>query len=122
MANGMITLSKGPILRYIQDPKNPDVIIDLRHMLVVAYYGPSVGNSVEVIQGWNDEPSAYDHQDYYSNQLGYDFYHNYGSSVSSEPGRFLEFLNDFLTQPTNGSGLSNRSRNTNPALVNQRCP
>ena len=122
LAGGLISLSKGPILRYIRDPQNPEIFIDLRHMLVVGYYGPGVGNSVEVTQGLGGQPSAFDHQDYYSNQLGYDFYYNYGSSVASEPGRFLEFLNEFLTSPTSGRGIPNRSRNTSPALVNQRCP
>lgn len=122
LAHGMVSLSMGPTLRYIRDPQNPDVFIDLRHMLVVAYYGPAAGNSVEVFQSEDGQASAFDHQDYYSNQLGYDFYNNYGSSVASEPGKFTELLEHFLTQPTSYRGVPNRSRNTDPALVNQRCP
>ncbi len=103
-------------MRYIQDPLNSSVIIDLRHMLVVAYYGPKAGNSVEIFQGIGNQPSAYDHQDYFSNELGYNFYNIYGSVFATNPQRFVELLQTFLLD------ANARSRNSNPTLIQQRCP
>ena len=117
-----LDLSLGPIIRYIYDPLNPDVVIDLRHMLSVAYYGPGAGNSVELMQGWGGQASAYDHQDYYSNQLGYKFYRIYGSLFASQPSHFTQLLSDFLTGHASPRGSVHRSRNTDPAMINQRCP
>lgn len=111
-----IDMSMGPITRYIQDPLNPNIIIDLRHMLTVAYYGPAFGNSVEVIEGLGGHPGSYDHQDYFSNQLGYDFYSNYKSRIDANPSYFAYYLSDYLKD------VSLRTHNTDPAAIKQRCP
>ncbi|TYZ05771.1 hypothetical protein FY528_20940 [Hymenobacter lutimineralis] len=118
----MISLPYGPSIRYIRDPQNPDVIIDLRHMLVVAYQGPFAGNSIEIIQGMGSEQSAYDHQDYFSNSLGYRFYELYISQIRAQPSSFTSLVVQFLTQPQSQSGASHRTRNNDPNLINQRCP
>ena len=112
----MVTLPLGPTVRCIQDPLNPSVTIDLRHMLVVAYHGPLFGNSVEIMQGLGGLASAYDHQDYFSNQLGYDFYNQYGNQISANPTAFAAFVQQFLMD------RAGRSRNTDPDLIKQRCP
>ena len=119
---GILDLPLGPNMRYIHDPLNPDVIIDLRHMLAVAYYGQGAGNSLEMIQYTGNEPSAYDHQDYFSNNLGYDFYRIYGSSFASQPSLFVTLLQEFLTKQQSSLGTPHRTRNTDPGLINQRCP
>ncbi|TGE20041.1 hypothetical protein [Hymenobacter elongatus] len=111
-----VNLAMRPTIRYIRDPLNPDSIIDRRHMLAVAYYGMGVGNTVEVFQAAGAHPSAYDHQDYFSNQMGYDFFYYYGTSLTSKWPRFIELLQEFLMDP------NKRSRNSNPCLINQRCP
>lgn len=111
-----VSLPRGPSVRYIQDPLNPSVVIDLRHMLVVAYHGSFFGNSVEIMQGLGSLSSAYDHQDYFSNQLGYDFYNQYSNQISANPTAFASFVQRFLLDRTG------RSRNTNPDLIRQRCP
>lgn len=116
------TLPYGPRIRYIRDPLNPDIVIDLRHMLVVGPQGEIIGNSLEIIQGMSNDPavnsSAYNHQDYYSNQLGYDFTRAYGADFGPQGLgiNYIFYLKSYLTNP------SYRSRNVNPVLVNQRCP
>ena len=112
----MVTLPMGPIVRYIQNPLNPSVVIDLRHMLVVAYHGSLFGNSVEIMQGLGGLTSAYDHQDYFSNQLGYDFYGQYDNQISANPTAFAAFVQQFLLD------RAGRSRNTDPDLIKQRGP
>jgi len=111
-----ISMSMGPNMRYIQDPLNPDVVIDLRHMLTVAYYGYAFGNSVEVIEGLGGHPGSYDHQDYFSNQLGYDFYRNYKDRIDTNPSYFAYYLSDYLKD------ASLRSPNTDPVAIDKQCP
>lgn len=105
----------GPNIRYITDPLVPSAVIDLRHMLVIGYYGAVVGNSVEMLQWVALNESGMDHQDYYSNQLGYDFYNQYGTDIKHNPSGFLDYLITFLYS-------GNRSALNNPSRVKSRCP
>lgn len=106
----------GPTIRYIRDPLNPDIIIDLRHMLVIGEYGRVVGESLEVAQWITLQESGINDQDYYSNQLGYDFYAEYGTAIQFNPTAFVDYLITFLNDPTNRAPL------TNPTIINTRCP
>ncbi|WP_405206218.1 RHS repeat-associated core domain-containing protein [Aquimarina sp. LLG6339-5] len=70
--------SGGPFYRYIRHP-NGKRVIDVRHALYVGIRGTDVGLVGEVVQwfqessGKSSETSAFDPQDFYSNQLGRDF-------------------------------------------------
>lgn len=87
----------GPRIRYIQDPINPDAVIDLRHMLVVGKKGEFIGNSVELGQSAAGMSSGANYQDYYSNYLGYQFYKVYGNKLKQNSRKFAQYLYDFLT-------------------------
>jgi hypothetical protein len=63
---------KGPIKRYVINPKDGNVM-DMRHVMVVGYgYGNPFGDVIEHIQNLHPStrPSAFDPQDYYSNDIG----------------------------------------------------
>jgi hypothetical protein len=111
---GLESQPGGPTIRYIVDPLNPKVIIDLRHMLVIGYYGKIVGESVEVFQWLSNNESGMDHQDYYSNQLGYTFYTKYGQAIRTNPREFLSFLVTFLNSPWERDSLNHPN--------NVKCP
>ncbi|MFY0626017.1 MAG: hypothetical protein JXR07_06975 [Reichenbachiella sp.] len=90
----------GPNIRYISDPLNPNIIIDLRHMLIIGEHGRSTGESVEFIQWLGQNESAFDNQDYYSNELGYLFYEKYGEAISFNPEGLADYLITFLNDET----------------------
>lgn len=107
----------GPNIRYIADPLNPDIVIDMRHFMVVGKLGPIVGNYLEILQWYAGMPSAGDHQDFYSNALGYEFWDIYGDALAYNPSAFADFLITFLSDP------NNRTANlTKPSLINRACP
>lgn len=112
----IITLEGGPTIRYVRDPLNTDIVIDLRHMLVVGRMGRAAGESIELYQAVTMQESALNHQDYYSNELGYSFYNRYSALIENEPTRLAEYLNIFLRNP------GGRVHRTDPAVVNLRCP
>ncbi|PSL03009.1 hypothetical protein [Cecembia rubra] len=100
----------GPNIRYIRDPLNPNIIIDLRHLLIIGRLGPIIGNSVEVIQWVSGSQSAYDDQDYYSNELGYSFWANYSNLVQRNPTNFVELLENFLYHEKYRNSISSPNR------------
>jgi hypothetical protein len=68
----------GPKIRYVINPNDGNVM-DMRHVTVVGYgYGDPFGDMIEHLQYLREttRPSAYDPQDYYSNQIG-DSFANY---------------------------------------------
>jgi hypothetical protein len=100
----------GPNIRYISDPLNPSIKIDLRHTLIVGAMGRTIGNSIEIIQGINGESSAYDYQDYYSNEIGYKFFEIYGDAINNEPFQFVTYLKQFLLSRMYRNEISNPDR------------
>jgi hypothetical protein len=104
---GLGSQEGGPTIRYIEDLANPKNIIDLRHMLVIGYYGRIVGESVEMAQWLAENESAFDSQDYYSNELGYSFYKEYGSAIESNPTAFADYLTSFLYNQSYRNEISN---------------
>lgn len=64
----------GPGPRYVLDPANPENVIDMRHFIVVGRMGEFAGLAIEVNQGLGaDTRSAFDGQDFFSNELGSEF-------------------------------------------------
>ncbi|MBN1136519.1 MAG: choice-of-anchor D domain-containing protein [Anaerolineae bacterium] len=98
--------------RFVQDPANPNNIIDMRHFLVVGPKGETFGLAVELMQSLGgDLESAYNAQDFYSNALGRDFYwsHYLNPFVS---GDFSDRLEQFFTSRARDSDQSVGSRPT----------
>lgn len=92
----------GPNVRYIQDPINPQAVIDLRHMLIIGEKGQFVGNSLELAQWAAGQASGGNYQDYYSNFLGYQFYQAYGAKLSNSPNNFADYVYEFLNSTKYG--------------------
>ena len=68
----------GPKTRYVVNPTDGNVM-DMRHVTVVGYgYGNPFGDIIEHLQNMREStrPSAFDPQDYYSNDIG-DSFANY---------------------------------------------
>jgi hypothetical protein len=109
---GLGSQAGGPSLdyRYIQDPLNPSLIIDLRHLLVIGKFGRAVGESVEFLQYLAQYESAFDDQDYYSNELGYSFFHHYGEAVKRNPTATADYLVSFLANPNYRNSISSPER------------
>lgn len=109
---GLGSQAGGPSLdyRYIQDPLNPSLIIDLRHLLVIGKFGRAVGESVEFLQYLAQYESAFDDQDYYSNELGYSFFQHYGEAVKRNPTATADYLVSFLTNPSYRNSISSPER------------
>ncbi|MDX5479836.1 MAG: hypothetical protein LPJ98_15425, partial [Cyclobacteriaceae bacterium] len=109
---GLDSQAGGPLLefRYIQDPLNPGLIIDMRHMLVIGKLGRAVGESVEFIQYLGQYESAFDDQDYYSNELGYSFFQIYGEAVKRNPTATADYIVSFLANPANRNSISSPER------------
>ncbi|MFN3758365.1 MAG: hypothetical protein ACK4SF_04035 [Algoriphagus aquaeductus] len=109
---GLNSQAGGPLLeyRYIQDPLNPSLIIDMRHMLVIGKLGRAVGESVEFIQYLGQYESAFDDQDYYSNELGYSFFQLYGEAVKRNPTATADYIVSFLANPSNRNTISSPER------------
>jgi RHS repeat-associated protein len=60
--------------RFVINPKNPNEVIDMRHMLVIGPQGEIIGLLGEMGQLFGDNDSAFDAQDFLSNAIGADFY------------------------------------------------
>ena len=87
-------LPGGPEMRYVKNPLDGNVM-DMRHVLVVGFKGTSIGGLiVENLQylTYRTRPSAYDKQDYYSNNIGSSFYNFY-----SHPASYSHRKRDFTT-------------------------
>lgn len=98
-AGGPGNSEKNGYFRYVRDPLNPNIIIDMRHLLVIGNFGRSVGESVELIQWLANNESAFDHQDYYSNELGYSFFEHFGHAIKFNPSATTDYLVTFLNNP-----------------------
>ncbi|WP_339881300.1 hypothetical protein [uncultured Algoriphagus sp.] len=94
---GISLASGGPFIRYFRDPQNPSVVIDLRHVLIVGSYWKWVGNLIERGQSaGGKEKTAFDKQDYFSNNLGYEFTNQYGKQIEQNPSKIAHYLKEFL--------------------------
>jgi hypothetical protein len=102
----------GPRERYVRDPLNKNAVIDMRHMLVIGFVGRSGGDVYEALQSvmfWSPGrmASAFNEQDYYSNQLGYAFFDHEGTNfiswfvntVWNDPATFMDRLDGFINRP-----------------------
>jgi len=96
--------------RYVRDPLNPRLIIDMRHLLVVGRHGPAFGNSVEFAQWLAKNESGFDDQDFYSNELGYSFFEHYGEAINNTPEYTADWLITFLNDPKLRNETSNPNR------------
>ncbi|MGI6292743.1 MAG: RHS repeat-associated core domain-containing protein [Bacteroidales bacterium] len=91
--------SGGPTSRYVVDPANSDRVIDMRHFLSIGDMGEAIGLGVEVMQSTRDSwrPSAFDLQDFYSNNLGQQFYDsNFYQEYKSGDVDFSQALDNFF--------------------------
>ena len=100
----------GPSIRYISDPLNPNIIIDLRHLFIVGELGRAAGESIEIMQSITNNPSGYDDQDFYSNELGYYFFQNFGEAVKNNPTATADYLITFLNNPIFRNSTSSPER------------
>ncbi|WP_026948051.1 hypothetical protein [Algoriphagus marincola] len=105
---GLGSQPAGPVIdfRYIKDPLNPSLIIDMRHFLVIGKFGRAIGESVEFLQYLAQYESAFDDQDYYSNELGYSFFKKYGNAVRTNPTATADFIVSFLSDPELRNSIS----------------
>lgn len=71
------SFGEGPTDRFLVDPLYFNVVIDLKHFLNSIIKPSSFGDYNENIQEENNNPSAHNPQDYYSNNLGNEFYKFY---------------------------------------------
>ena len=89
----------GPGLRYVNDPLNPGAVIDMRHMLIIGESGNFTGGLVELLQWSIFQSSGFNIQDFYSNNLGQYFYHEYGALLQTNPNRAAQYIGEFLSNP-----------------------
>lgn len=86
----------GPKVRYVINPYDGNVM-DMRHVMVVGFiYGRIVGDVVENLQSLTPRtsPSAYDAQDWYSNDIGARYY-NYRFRTRGFSGKSKNFAQGF---------------------------
>ena len=91
--------SGGPTSRYVVDPANSDRVIDMRHFLSIGDMGEAIGLGVEVMQSTREiwRPSSFDLQDFYSNNLGQQFYDsNFYQEYKSGDAEFSQALDNFF--------------------------
>ena len=82
--------------RYVEDPGNPGVIIDIRHLMSSWKVGTTAGVLIEEGQAALGKESGNNPQDYYSNELGADFFNDHYNADSDKS--FGEQLNEYFTQ------------------------
>lgn len=89
-------LAGGPLdeFRYVSNPSNPEVVLDMRHFLVVGRLGQRMGLLIEGWQASHEQDSAFQSQDLVSNYYGAKFFSKY---VDSKP--FSEQLEEFFKHP-----------------------
>jgi len=89
------------------DPNGSGDVIDMRHFIVIGKQGELKGLIVEMFQefagdpakgGSGDPASGFDGQDFFSNELGAQFYGSYNSDLS-----FMDNLKLFFQQRELGS-------------------
>jgi Ca2+-binding RTX toxin-like protein len=93
--------------RYIQDPNNPGMVIDMRHFIEAAQFPLSLGEwagaIVEIHQGTKGYPSAWEKEDYRSNFLGVVFRNNYYDPNGNINEQFSEFFTDLQNKQLEGA-------------------
>ena len=79
---------------------------------MVGRLGRVAGNALEIRQAMSESTrsSAYDDQDYYSNELGYAFFTEFGEAIKSNPTGLADYLITFLNDSTKRNSLSNPER------------
>lgn len=100
-ASSTIPRNGGPDedFRYVEDPTNPDGVIDMLHFLESAQYpwgsGEPIGAAWEVVQGLKRERSAFEREDFKSNFLGAVFQNHYYRPEEGDLGeQFQTFFTD----------------------------
>lgn len=89
----------GPAMRYVRNPHDGKVL-DMRHMLIVGKLPTIVGNLLEVGQWLDGQPSGMNPQDFYSNNVGYQFYMQYSGILNYfYPREFTNQLQNFFNSP-----------------------
>lgn len=89
-------MSGGYETRYVNLPNGQQV--DMVHFLEFGDEGYITGYIAEYAQSYNDQfsSSAFQPNDYYSNDLGIRFYFNYGGKVKRNPTKAAEYIYEFL--------------------------
>lgn len=87
-------------------------------MLVVGALSEFDAYMVEWIQHMSNNVSAGNHQDYYANELGRQFYAYWSTARSPNTTNFATMLQQFLLDPTARTSGSL----VDPAGVRARCP
>jgi RHS repeat-associated protein len=87
----------GPKLRYLEDPLAPGKYIDMRHFMVIGKEGPGYGLANEIKQWFGREASAFNKQDFFSNELGERFFYTYYSPHSGQS--YAEQVRSYLKNP-----------------------
>jgi Ca2+-binding RTX toxin-like protein len=93
--------------RYIQDPNNPGMVIDMRHFIEAAQFPLSLGEwagaAIEIHQGTKGYPSAWEKEDYRSNFLGVVFRNNYYDPNGNINEQFQNFFTDLQNKELKGA-------------------
>jgi hypothetical protein len=93
--------------RYIQDPNNPGMVIDMRHFIEAAQFPLSLGKwagaAIEIHQGTKGYPSAWEKEDYRSNFLGVVFRNNYYDPNGNINEQFQNFFTDLQNKELKGA-------------------
>ncbi len=89
----------GPNMRFVINPHDGR-ILDMRHMLIIGNYPGIIGNFVEVFQWVDGQESGMNLQDFYSNEVGHQFYMQTNSFQRLiAPSTFTDQLNSFFSNP-----------------------
>lgn len=98
--NYLHSFGEGPTNRFIIDPIYFNVVIDLKHFLYSIIRPSLFGDINEYIQERNNNPSAHNPQDYYSNNLGNEFYNFYRTKqpeiMLPHDKNLIEYIIEFL--------------------------
>lgn len=82
----------------------------MRHLLIVGKLDRVAGESIEIMQLITNNPSGYDDQDFYSNELGYYFFQNFGEAIKHNPTATADYLISFLNNPEYRNSTSSPER------------
>ncbi len=75
--------------------------VDMIHFMVVGRRGMLMGLGNEILQGLKNSHSAFDPQDFYSNQLGIKFFKSYNKLISKNPTKIADYIYEFLSNADN---------------------
>jgi hypothetical protein len=112
-----VQLPKGPTVRYVRDPLNRNLVIDMQRMLVMGNWGLTTATSNEIVfyllydaNNPNYTYNKYNDRDFFSLQLGVDFYTNYASQLATNPTNFAELVSEFLKDPAQRTTYTDGSK------------